>query len=82
MRIEQDSLIELLAEKEHESWSRWMQQLFLKCSILSDGSYVIPVAMVRRWQWQMNTPYAQLSEEEKQLDRNEIIHLLPILEQL
>lgn len=74
-------LTEQLADKAHASWARWMAHLFRVCDKRPDGSVVIPPALVERWQRQVNTPYAQLSEYEKRSDRDEVTHLLPILEQ-
>ena len=69
---------EKLAELCHEQWSGWMRYLFSKCGRYSDGrditpdeDAVIPQWAVERWQRQMQTPYADLSEEEKDSDRKE-----------
>ncbi|HEX3643055.1 MAG TPA: hypothetical protein VHV10_17355 [Ktedonobacteraceae bacterium] len=73
-------LIEQLADKEHASWANWMKYLFSKCEQQSDGSLNIPLGLALRWQRQMSTPYAELSEQEKQSDRDEVAHILPIIE--
>jgi hypothetical protein len=73
-------LIELLAAKEHESWARWQLYLFTKCYETYDGNYVIPVELVDRWRRQINTSYAELTEQEKQSDRDEVAHILPIIQ--
>ncbi len=72
-------LIEQLAAKEHAGWAHWMDYLFSVCEPLPDGSLVIPFPLVERWQRQVTTPYARLSEREKQSDRNEVVHILPII---
>jgi hypothetical protein len=73
-------LIERLADKEHASWARWMHYLFSKCDPLL-GSLVIPVQLVNHWKRQIETPYTELSEQEKQSDRNEVAHILPIIKE-
>jgi hypothetical protein len=78
MMTEQE-LIEQLAEKEHASWARWMQYLFSKCYCDQDCTLIIPVTLVERWRKQADTPYAQLSEREKQSDRDEVAHIMPII---
>jgi hypothetical protein len=78
--LQQRALVEQLAEKEHGSWSHWMKYLFSKCTANADGSMTIPVALVDRWQGQAETPYADLSEREKQSDRNRVNLILPIIE--
>ncbi|SRR6266567_834272 len=72
-------LIEQLADKEHESWARWMDYLFSKCEPLPDGSLVIPFPYVMRWRRQTETPYSGLSDNEQQSDRNEVAHILPTI---
>lgn len=84
-----EELIEQLSEKEHESWSRWMQYLFSKCDdwyevdIHNQEIYsgkIIPLGLVERWQRQVETPYTALSESEKQSDRDEVAYILPAIE--
>lgn len=72
-------LIELLSDKEHASWSRWMSYLFSKCQDNLDGSLTIPADLVEHWQGQIKTPYAELFDREKQSDREEVAHILPII---
>lgn len=62
-------LREELADLAHEQWSGWMRYLF---DNWSDDS-------VARWQRQMETPYAGLSEEEKDSDRKEADRVLAVL---
>ena len=72
-------LIEQLADKEHASWARWMAYLFSRCKSLPDGSMMIPSELVTRWHRQTGTAYEHLSEQEKQSDREEVAHILPII---
>lgn len=75
------TLIEQLAEKEHGSWSHWMQYLFTQCTVNADESVTIPARLVRRWTRQARTNYADLTEQEKQSDRNRVQLILPIIEE-
>jgi hypothetical protein len=83
----EQELIEALADKEHASWARWMAYLFANCLDVGDydvagyQSYVIPRELVARWKRQIVTPYTDLSEREKQSDRDEVAHILPIVEE-
>lgn len=72
-------LIELLADKEHASWSHWMKYLFSKCHRQDDGAVVIPADLAQRWEQQAQTDYGNLSEQEKQSDRDEVMHILQII---
>jgi hypothetical protein len=79
----EQELIEQLADAEHASWSRWMSYLFEKCNKYEDEEgrkcLLIPTELEKHWQRQIDTPYAELSEREKQSDREEVAHILPII---
>ena len=77
--MHEQPLIEALADLEHASWARWMSYLFSQCEQQTDGSMLIPAALVKHWQWEVETPYAQLPERYQQSDRKEVAHLLPII---
>lgn len=76
-------LIERLSAIEHERWSHWQRYLHDQSLPLEDGSLNIPAELVGRWTEQMNTAYAELSESEKESDREQVrIYLLTIAEAL
>lgn len=77
-----DELFERLAAIEHERWSDWQRYLHSLCRIRDDGSLVIPVEHVERWERQMLSPYADLSEREKQSDRDQVARYWPLIEPL
>lgn len=62
---------EEMALLAHDQWSGWMRYLFGKSHFNDDGTVTIPLWAVERWQRQMNTDYANLSETEKDSDRQE-----------
>lgn len=86
------TLREVLAALAHEQWSGWMRHLFSKCSsrivlrplsaeeFSTPADVVIPHAWAERWERQMDTPYASLSETEKESDRKEADRVLAVLE--
>src|SRR6267143_1333503 len=77
----EQELIEALADKEHAGWSSYMAYLFSKLESNPDGSLTIPAGYVAALQIQIDTPYAELSEQEKQGDRDEVAHILPIIQE-
>jgi Zn-dependent M32 family carboxypeptidase len=82
MRISQatlDKLMETLAGVEHERWSHWQQYMHNKCERKSDGSLVIPSELVTQWERQLATSYSELTEAEKQSDRDQVSRYLPII---
>jgi hypothetical protein len=74
-----ESLIEDLAAIEHCRWAHWQKYLHNQCQRQSDGSLTIPPHLVRRWEAQIDTPYDQLSEQEKESDRQQVRKVLPTL---
>ncbi len=75
----ENEFIEVLADKEHASWSHWMEYLFDVCKRNEDGSVTIPPDLAKRWRGQAKTPYADLTEKEKQSDRDEVHKIMPII---
>lgn len=68
---ENTELREELADLAHKQWSGWMEYLFSKGNKNEDGTFTIPAWAVERWERQLNTEYKDLSESEKDSDRNE-----------
>ena len=72
-------LRERLAENQHEIWVHWMEYLFSVSIQNNDGSYTIPIHKVNRWRRQMITPYGELSEQEKESDREQADKIFAVL---
>jgi hypothetical protein len=71
-------LREAVADLCHEQWTGWMRYLFSRCEITREGA-LIPAMWVARWQRQMDTPYAKLSQHEQDSDRKEADRFLAAL---
>lgn len=67
-----DDFVERLAEQAHRSWSGWARYMIDHWSPES----------VARWERQIATPYADLTEQEKQSDRVEARAYLHVIESL
>ncbi len=74
------NLREQLASLEHDQWAGWMKWLFEHTGTDNpDGSFEIRASSVKRWKRQMNTIYADLSEKEKDSDREEADKVIAIM---
>ena len=70
--------IEELADKQHKIWSHWMKYFFSLTNMTSYdtiGGEKMAVLYIKkdhidRWQKQMKTNYKNLTEKEKESDRN------------
>lgn len=67
--LEESQLMEEIAAVEHDRWSHWQRYMHEQCILQEDGSLTIPPELVTRWTRQLDTPYAELSEDEKKSDR-------------
>ena len=74
---------ERLAELCHDQWSGWMKYMLHedRGALLSTPAWVINTESFKRWSRQMNTPYAELSEKEKESDRNEADKFIALVEE-
>ncbi len=66
----EEDVTEDAAKMAHDIWSGWMQYMFTVTESDGMGGELIPSQLVKRWMRQMITPYSDLSEEEKESDRN------------
>lgn len=83
---------EALADLEHTRWSNWQSYLHSKCekkieiadgrSLELGGELLIPADSVAHWQRQIDTPYAGLTEREKDSDRKEADQTIALLRKL
>ena len=57
--LNEDDLIESLAELEHEQWAHWARYMLKN----------LDLSHITHWERQIITPYSELSEKEKESDR-------------
>lgn len=74
-------LLECLAAVEHERWAHWQRYLHGLGERNADGSLTLPAEAVTRWDRQIETPYAELSEREKESDKAEVLRYWPLIAQ-
>ena len=68
----ESELKELLAAIEHQRWAGWQAYMHSLCERRDDGALVIPADRVAHWERQIATPYADLTEREKDSDREQV----------
>jgi hypothetical protein len=74
-----DALLETLAAAEHERWSHWQRHMHSKSVPQGDGSMLIPADLVKQWEKQIATPYSELTDKEKESDREHVRRYLPLI---
>ena len=77
--LESDELLDMLAAIEHERWAHWQRYVHDHCERQQDGSLVIPAELAARWEAQIETPYVELTEREKDSDREQVRRYLPVI---
>ena len=77
-RKERKELFEKLASIEHEKWSKWQKNLLSNCMNYHNsrgeitGDLIIPRDIAGRWERQANTKYEDLTEDDKEKDREQV----------
>lgn len=74
-----ERVFEKLAAVEHERWAHWQRYVHNHCERRPDGSLVIPPDLARQWSAQIETPYSDLSDAEKDSDREQVRRYLPVI---
>ena len=65
--------MEQWAAIEHDRWSKWQKHMHSKIlPSADDGISIIGTEWIERWSRQIDTPYAELSETEKESDREQV----------
>lgn len=74
---EDSALIEKLAAIEHERWADW--QRWCNKVLRENNPSHEQGDVLERWDRQIETPYAELSEKEKQSDRDQVMRYWPLI---
>jgi len=76
-------LREKLAEIEHQRWADWQKYLHSKIEYSTDDEYgKIPLYLIDGWERQIKTPYSELSEKEKDSDREQVDRYWYLIEEV
>jgi hypothetical protein len=74
-----DEVMEQLAAIEHQRWAHWQRYMHSNGTKQPDGSLLLPKELVDRWDQQIATDYSQLSDKEKESDREQVRKYLPVI---
>ena len=73
-----ENLLETLASLEHERWASWQKYLHSNCVRLK-GRLIMSPKYVEHLEKLINTPYSELPEEKKEMDRKEVRKYLKVI---
>ncbi len=76
----EEEFIETAAAMEHERWANW--QKYCHAKILENGGIIPKPYPFTHWERQIATSYEELSELEKESDRNEVRKYLSLIRSL
>jgi MoxR-like ATPase len=76
----QNSLLEAMAELEHKQWAHWTK--YMITALKEEGVDLSSSPLIKRWMRQIETPYSELSETEKESDREWARKALQLLRKL
>ena len=80
---DRNELREALADVSHEIWAHWMRYQFSQMVgvVNHEGAWLaMRATQEMRWKRQANTSYADLSESEKQSDRDQADKILAVFD--
>ena len=77
--LESQRVVEQLTSIEHDRWAHWQRYIHTHCERRADGSLVIPPDLVARWERQIETAFVDLSEDERESDRQQVRKYLPVV---
>lgn len=77
--LQSAGLKDQLAAAEHERWAHWQSYMHDHGQRHPDGSLTLPAYLVAQWEGQIKRPFAELTEQEKDSDREQVDRYLPLI---
>ena len=72
-------ILEKLADIEHQRWADWQKYLHSKCEKDNNGNLIILAGYVENLERLIKTDYKDLTEKEKNSDREVVVKYLSFL---
>ena len=69
MNEHDDKIVDQMANKVFNVWTRWLRFIFANGKFNKDGSFTISESLTERWTGMMNTNYSQLTDKQKLSNR-------------
>lgn len=88
MKNWEKEFVEKGASMEHNRWAKWQKYLHSKTLLKIKSRFdepdvrVIPIELYERWERQIATDYTNLSEKEKESDREQVREYIPLISNL
>jgi len=81
--VKKKEVFEKLADIEHQRWADWQKYMHSKMLPSAKGGiYEIGEDFITRWEKQIKTSYKDLTEKEKDSDREQVMRYFPIIQSL
>jgi hypothetical protein len=77
-----EKFVEAGAVLEHTRWAKWQAYVFEVATKNEDGTATIPKWAVDNWKRQISKHFDELTEYEKEFDKNEVRKYLSIIKKL
>lgn len=78
--ITSNQLLEELSAIEHERWAHWQRFMHEHGERQPDGGLLLPSELISKWDRLINTPYAKLTIDEQESDREQVRRYLPVID--
>jgi hypothetical protein len=78
--INNAELLEKLASIEHERWAHWQGFMHEQGERQPDGGLLLSAELISKWDRLIATPYAHLTVDEQESDRDQVRRYLPLIE--
>ena len=83
MEYPKSELFEKLADIEHQRWSDWQKYMHSLCERIpteNGDALIISAESVKQWERQIETDYINLTDKEKDSDRDQVMRYWKLID--